>query len=98
MSERKYTRTVEELSSLSGISQNLIRSRLRDGVYKGQRLGKTWIISENEFNRILGIDKSSSDWTKESRMRELEIENKELHLKLSTLKTLLSSSINILQT
>lgn len=98
MAERKYTRTVEELSALSGISENLIRKRLRDGIYKGERLGKTWTVSENEFNRILGIDKNSSDWTKESRMRELENENKTLHMKLNTIENLLSSSINILQT
>jgi len=98
MSERKYTRTVEELSSLSGISQNLIRSRLRDGVYKGQRLGKTWMIPENEFNNILGIDKQSNDFTKEMRMRELESRNKELEMKLNTLNTLLTSSMSILQT
>lgn len=95
---RKYTRTVYELSSLSGISENLIRSRLRDGIYKGERIGKEWKIYEKDFNEILGIDKNSSDWTKESRMRELENENKALHMKLSTIENLLSSSINILQT
>lgn len=95
---RKYTRSVEELSSLSGISENLIRKRLREGIYKGERVGKEWMIPENEFNKILGIDKNTSDWTKESRLRELESENKALHLKLNTLETLLSSSMNILQT
>lgn len=98
MAERKYTRTVEELSSLSGISENLIRKRLRDGTYKGTRIGKTWMIPENEFNNILGIDKQSNDFTKEMRMRELESRNKELEMKLNALNTLLSSSINILQT
>lgn len=95
---RKYMREVEELSSLSGISENLIRYRLRENIYKGERVGKRWMIPEAEFNRILGVDKGSSDFNKEMRMRELESRNKELEMKLNTLNTLLSTASNIIGT
>lgn len=93
---RKYMRTVEELASLSGISENLIRTRLRQGMYKGERVGKIWMLPEVEFNRILGVDKGSSDFGKEMRLRELESRNKELEMKLNTLNTLLSTASNII--
>lgn len=93
---RRYMRTVEELASLSGLTENLIRTRLRNNVYKGEREGKVWLIPENEFNRILGVDKGSSDFGKELRMRELESRNKELEMKISTIENLLNTAAHII--
>lgn len=86
----------KEIADRTGLNENLVRYRFREGIYKGERVGKHWVASDKEFNRIIGVDASSSDYAKEMRMRELEARNRELEMRITTLATLLSTASTII--
>lgn len=50
-SDKYYT--VPELSELLKITENTLRIHLRDGILKGSKKGKNWLISQKSLNNYL---------------------------------------------
>jgi excisionase family DNA binding protein len=51
---------VEEISELFGISKLTIRTYIRDGLLKGRKLGRQWIVPEKNIKKYFGLDENGS--------------------------------------
>lgn len=48
--------TVEQISNATGLQRGSIRRHIKDGWLQAKKIGKTWLISEENYNKYISQD------------------------------------------
>lgn len=91
-----FVRDVDYVADLLSQTPEFIRSQCRNGKIKAQKIGKRWMISQTEINRLLQVEPMSSSTKNELIFTKLEIENRELKTQLAAIRSLLKGANEVL--
>ncbi len=54
-------KTLMQVAQLTGINVETLRKRAQKGTLKAQKLGKTWLVSEQTLNKLLHGEDSEGE-------------------------------------
>jgi len=87
---------VEEFTTLSHMTPNLVRQWIREGKIKAKKLGKSYSIPRSELDRLLMVDKGQASATTEVLIAKLQAENQILKQQLTAARSFLKGAANVL--
>jgi excisionase family DNA binding protein len=88
--------TVDEAAVLWGMTENLIRQKIREKKIKAIKRGKNYYIPQSEIDRLLMVDSGDASMKIELKIVKLEAENRNLQMQLETIRTFLKGAAHVL--
>lgn len=96
MENAKVLREVEEVAALLGRSNEYVRNQCRLKKIKSSKIGKRWMVPQQEVDRLLMQDTTETSSKTEIQIAKLIAENRAIKTQLEAVRSLLSGANCIL--
>lgn len=87
---------VEYVAELLAQTPEFIRSQCRAQKIRAVKVGKRWLIPQDEINRLLNVEPTSTSTRSELVITKLEAQNRELKSQLAAVKSFLTGATEVL--